>query len=66
LSVYCENCEHLSEQGAPYRWTCMKHIRYEVNFLSKEKRINPPYKYCKDININGDCRDYTERKDNGV
>lgn len=64
---YCKDCKHLSDTAGPnpYHWTCTKHIREEVNFLDPEKRIHPPYFYCRDINKDGNCSDY-ERNENGT
>jgi len=61
VSNFCEDCKHVSRavsKDKPYYWCCMLHPKNEINFVSKDFRLYPPYNYCRNYNINGECPDF--------
>ena len=63
--TFCENCQHVMNNGQPYAWTCHTHPKKEgFGFVTEKLWDNEsPFKRCSGIN-GGACPMYKE-KENG-
>lgn len=57
MTTYCEDCDNVeaaSRKQAPKYWLCTKYHNIREDFVRKDIRAFPPYKYCVNMN-DGDC-----------
>jgi hypothetical protein len=70
MTVWCANCQHMTRaaQGTSWRyWHCTARPRAQpIQHCTEEPFLTEaPYYRCTDLNPDGLCRHYEERKEDG-